>query len=140
LATSLLDQIADHLISSGIVVYPGEVGWPIYKGMFPPTPDKVVSVFETPGDPPDIIQDSPETAYDYPGFQIRIRGERYAYDEMRAKMQDIFEALHESEPAVSSSEPVFIYIYAVSSGPLPMGSDESERPELSWNFKTMRSR
>jgi len=128
-----LDALKNHLVAKGIT-------WPIYTGYLPPTPDQVIALFETPGDDADIVSDSSEISYDKSGFQVRVRGARLDYESVRDQIHLCFVALHANEPATTSGEPVFVYVYAVGSGPLPMGLDGNERHELSWNFRTMRSR
>lgn len=137
-SSTLLEDIRNILVEAGIVG--GSTGWVIGRAFMPPAPDKIVVLYETPGSAPDITKDpSVSKAYDEPGFQVRIRGTKFKYQETRAKLQEVFLALHQNEPAVTSGED-YIFIYAVSSGPLPMGKDSNDRDELVWNFRVMRER
>lgn len=147
----LLDDIQNWLIDQGLGDLPetnpdttGATGWPIYKSFMPPTPDQVLCLFETPGEPPDIVRDSSngEKPYDMPAFQVRMRGLPSApgtYQALRAQMQLVFQGLHQHEPNVTSGED-YVYIYGVTSGPLPMGKDSNNRDELVWNFRVARKR
>lgn len=133
----LLDSIADHLEDEGIGG--GLTGWAIYKSILPASPDKAIAIFETPGETPEIVSEgSSEIKYVNPGIQIRVRGLKFNYEEARLKIMEIFKALHGAEPTTNPGEPEYVYVYAIGSGPLPMGLDTSERPELSWNFRVMR--
>lgn len=141
--SAFLDQIADWLINQGVVdAGPGgPTGWQVFKSYQPPSPDQTVTLYETPGEVPEIITDiSSESAYDFPGLQVRLRGTSMQYSAMRAQFQKIYKALHEQEPTPVAGQNIFITLYSVNSGPMPMGLDEENRPEATWNFRTMRSR
>lgn len=136
---ALLDDIGDHLIAAGVVG--GVTGWTLAKSFLPPSPDQVVALYETPGEAPDILRPGDSsTAFDKPGLQVRVRGAAHDYATARTKIQAVFAALHQSEPAVTSGEPYIVYLYAVQSAPMPLGLDQSNRPELTWNFILMRQR
>lgn len=136
---ALLDDIGDHLVAAGVVG--GATGWTLAKSFSPSTPDKVVTLFETPGQTPEILRDGDGApSYDYPGFQVRVRGTAMDYATARKKIYDIFVALHQAEPDGVSGDPTIVYIYGVQSAPMPLGHDPSNRPELTWNFQIMRER
>lgn len=136
---ALLDDIGDHLVAA--LVVGGATGWTLAKGFMPPSPDKVVALFETPGLEAGHVPDlGSEEAFDQPGLQVRVRGSAFDYATARTKIQEAFEALHGNEPVVTSGEPLIVYINAVQSAPLPMGLDGSNRPEMTWNFIMMRQR
>lgn len=128
---ALLDDIGTHLTTAGVVG--GATGWVLSKGYMPPTPDQVLAVFETPGEPPEVGKGD-ATVYDYPGFQVRVRGAKFGYSAARAKLQDVFDALHAREPSG------YVYVYAAGSGPLPLGNDAQQRPELTQNYRAMAAR
>ncbi len=130
----LLTEIGNHLIDEGIV--DGATGWLLQKSFMPSSPAKVVALFETPGEPAEVISEgSAETAYDQPTFQVRVRGDVRKYSDARSKMQQVFLALQAMEPGAN-----FVYLYSNQSGPMPMGDDKSDRPEMTWNFVTFRAR
>ena len=64
-----------------------------------------------------------------------MRGDVRGYEAARVKMKQVYLALHAMEPGVN-----FVYLYSNQSGPLPMGDDDNDRPEMTWNFVTMRER
>lgn len=133
-ATKLMDEIEDVLIAENIGG--GATGWTIGKGFMPNSPDKVITIYETPGLSPDVVPDgSTDFKYDQPEFQIRVRGESLGYEEAREKIQEVFNALHANELQSST-----IYCYSEQSGPMPMGLDDNDRPSLTWNFTTLRKR
>ena len=49
-------------------------------------------------------------------------------------LSGIFKALHDQDIAG------YIYVFALQSGPIPIGYDANNRPELTWNFRAMRTR
>jgi len=140
----LLDDIQAWLVTQGIGDNPinlgtsGLTGWPIYKSYEPPSPDTLICLFETPGEEPDILRDLTigEEPYDVLGLQVRARSAVDGYSDLRNKMQQIFKALHQHEPNVTSGQD-YVYIYAKNPGPLPMGKDTQNRDELVMNFSVM---
>jgi hypothetical protein len=62
----------------------------LFVGKEPHEPDNCVTIFDIPGDPPQVTMDV--TRYDYPAVQIRCRNNDY----MQASQQayDIMEVLH----------------------------------------------
>lgn len=134
----LLDDVGNWLVTQGIVG--GSTGWTLGESFMPPNPDKMIVLYETPGENPEIIgTGSSEKIYDKPGFQVRIRSTEFDYVGARSKIQEVFKALHQKEPAITSGVN-YVYVYGVSSGPMPMGLDANNRPELTWNFRTMKER
>lgn len=138
---ALLDDVIDFLDSAGLV-NDGSDGWQGFKSYLPPSPDRVLAVFETPGlEAEGRKPGTGETPYDSPGFQIRIRGDRFGYEAMRARLQAVFESLHEADlNGVTTGSPQWLLCRAVQSGPLPLGLDESGRPGATWNFQAIRER
>lgn len=143
----LLDDLAQWLLTQNIVG--GSTGWTVTEGFLPPSDPKkpsqqFIALFETAGEPPDIIRDP--TIDEQPvltvGLQVRGRGainlaNSGAYNALRQKMQDVYNGLHQNEPPppVSGDGNKYVFIYAKTSGPLPMGRDEQQRDEMSWNFR-----
>lgn len=130
--STTLDDIKAALLTAGVVTDGAVTDWKIMLGYMQDAPDKAVCIYETGGDAPD-----PSSALDYPGLQVRVRGEPDGYQEMRAKLQEIFDNLHANEVSVGTD---YVYIYAVQSGPIPMGQDEKRRPHVVQNFRIMRNR
>jgi len=125
----ILDDIGTALESASVVG--GATGWTLYKSYMPDSPDTSIAIFETGGGEPDQTQGD---AYDMPTFQVRARGDAFGYSDLRTKMQAVFTALNNA--TVSG----YVFIFADSSGPIPMGYDKNNRPELAWNFSTMKAR
>lgn len=123
----ILDDIATALTSAGVVG--GVTGWTLAKSFLPPTPDKIIAIFEA-GSSSD-----PETTTDheYPSIQIRVRGISFGYSEASSKLDAIMNVLHNQ--AISG----LIYIFA-SGSKLPLGYDGNNRPEIVQNYRTMRLR
>jgi len=125
---SILDDIGAKLVTD--LVVEGVTGWTLAKSYMPPTPDQVIGIFETGG----IIPDQTEgISYEYPTFQVRCRGLSFGYEATRIKIQEVFDSLNNS--TVSG----YIYIYPNESGPILLKYDHDDnRPELAWNFTTMK--
>lgn len=126
----LLQDVLDVLVAAGLV--DGGTGWKSALSNMPPDPDQVVALFETPGQAPGAAVD-----IDYPGFQVRVRGNRKEYDVARAKLEACYLALHKLTGTLSGT----YYISILASGSvLPLGEDGNERPEITQNFQCQRSR
>ena len=127
---SILDDIGTVLSDAGLV--DGASGWKLYKSYMPDSPDKAIALFESGGKIPD---QTTGTSHDFPDFQVRGRAGAFGYEILRTKMQAIFNELNDS--TISG----YIYVFASQSGPMPMGYGKGDnRPELSWNFTTMKVR
>jgi hypothetical protein len=143
MSNPLLDDIGNYLIAQNLVE--GSTGWTLCQSFLPPSDPtqpgaQTICLFETPGEPPEIVGDQTvESSYDTLGLQIRGRGAVSGYQALRAQMQAIYLGLHQKEPAVVSGMD-YIFIYAKTSGPLPMGKDQEQHDELTWNFRLMRKR
>lgn len=135
LATDIVDFLA------GLGLIDGATGWTSAKEYMPPSPDKIIAVFETPGLEPEIVSEGvTETAYDQPGFQIRARGAAHGYAAMRDKLTAIFAALHGVSITGTTNNAGYLLVRAVQSAPMNLGHDEKSRPEATWNFLTVRER
>jgi len=126
---ALLDDIGTKLTSAGVVG--GATGWSLAKAFEPPTPNKVVTLYETGGGPPDQTDG---TKYDLPTFQARVRGDEFGYEAARTKMEAVFDALNDA--TISG----YVFVFALDSGPLSLGHDGATRPLLTLNFTTMKQR
>lgn len=130
---SLLDDIATKLDDAGVgdIAATGgaSTGWTIYKSYQPNAPDQVITINELPGS----LRDQTEgTEYEFPGFQIVVRGAELEYDVARIKMDEVIAELN--NVAISG----FVYIFADAS-PIPLGYDENQRPIIVLNFSTMKA-
>lgn len=127
----LLDEIGQFLIDQNLVG--GATGWTLAKGWMPPEPNKVVGVFEYPGEPPFAGR----IEIDIPAFQIRVRAEKEDYVAARTEIEAIYLALHGYSGTLSG---VYYVMITALASPLPLGRDENERPEIVQNFSAKRSR
>jgi|SRR5665213_207411 len=144
MSNPLLDDIGQELISEGLVG--GETGWILYKGFLPaslptnPT-EQIIALFETGVGEPDIIRDfsTGEKSFDNTSFQVRGRSAVNSYQALRNKMEAIFNALHQTEPAKVSGQN-YVYVYCKQATPLPLGKDDANRDSMTLNFSVMRQR
>lgn len=135
----LVTDVLDFLEAEGLIA--GATGWARASSGLPPSPNKVIVVFESGGFPPELKPiGSDETEYDQPTFQVRGRGEEFGYQELRNKMGAIYRALHGSELAPASGDPDYVLVRAMQAGPFPLGLDKNDRPGLTWNFTALRER
>ena len=130
---SLLDDIATKLDDAGVgdIAATGgsSTGWTIYKSYQSASPDKAITINELPGDQRDQTEG---TEYEFPGFQVTVRGPELEYDTARTKMDEVITALNNA--TISG----FVYIFADAS-PIPLGFDEDQRPVIAINFSTMKA-
>jgi len=127
---SLLNDIYTFLTSKGLVN--GTTGWPCYIGYAPDDPpqDKVVTLYETGGFPADTILRENQRLT----FQIRVRGSRRDYVNVREQWQSLFNALQDAEDTLL---PGVVFIQAMHYGPL-VYSDDKSRVNMTVNFLVMR--
>jgi hypothetical protein len=126
---SLLDDIGDKLIADGVAG--GVTGWTLYKSYQPDSPDKAVTILETGGPDPD---QTPGIAHTFPTFQMRVRDSTFEYEAARTKIQEVFDSLN------NATITGYVYVFAKDSGPILLRYDAAdERPELVWNFRTMKA-
>lgn len=126
---SILDEIADQLTNEGVVG--GADGWIVAKAFEPPTPDTIITIYETGGGAPDQTDG---TRYDIPTIQVRLRGDAYGYELAKIKMNAVFDALNDA--TITG----YTYIYSAQSGPIALGHDVNTRPIFTMNFIAMRER
>lgn len=127
---SILDDIMTQLEADS--VSGGATGWTTKKSLMPPAPDQIVGIFETGGG--DVDQTQGVSQFDGHGFQVRVRGTAFDYDGARAKIAEAFTSLNN----VTLSG--YIFIFADSIQPLPLGLDTNDRPELAMNFTVLKTR
>ncbi len=130
---TILDDIKTHLESDGVAGL--STGWDIFLGIIPEEIDTCVAVFETAGEAPEADAGATGSipSYDFPGLQVRVRGDPRGYQAARDKMQEVFNSLHES--SISN----FNYVYA-NSTPFLLEYDENSRPSIALNLICMRER
>lgn len=138
-----LDDISAALVAAGVgQITDSSADWMIYTGALQDSDvtvtgtkmiaDRAIALYESPGLPAEE-----KWAIDFPSFQVRARGKQDDYQAVRAKMTDIFNALHAQETALGTA---YVYCYCQQSAPMPMGQDEKRRQHFVLNFRVMRDR
>jgi len=140
--TDTIDRVQTALINAGVGQKTSSANdWMIYKWQMQDSDpastktiaDRAICLYDTPGLPAEA-----GFQMDYPSIQVVVRSKPDDARAAREKMQDVFTALHGSEPALGV--PPFVFFYAQQSAPLQMGIDERRRIRMSWNFRSMRNR
>jgi hypothetical protein len=126
----LADEIAQHLDDQ--VVTGGATGWVARTGRLTESQDQMVLVTGTSGEAPEAGGDM-----ERPSFQVLVRGAVDGITGARAKADEILGELHRF--IGSAGGKAYIGILAVGS-PFTIAYDESERPLVATNYRTMRSR
>lgn len=123
----LLDDVISRLELAGVVG--GSTGWTPFRAFVPPSPDQVIVVTETGGAEPDQTDGD---KYEEVTFQVRVRGKPMDYASARAKAREVYLTLNNASLGTD-----YVYCYATTAAPLPLGYDDNDRPELTWNFRTL---
>jgi len=128
----LMEQIYAYLTSHNAVN--GSTGWPCYIGYMPDDQDQTVALYETGGFPADTLLRENQRVT----FQMRVRGSRRDYANVRQKWQDIFNLLQDADQNVSPMLINVIFIQAMHYGPLVF-SDDKSRVNMTVNYRVMRT-
>jgi hypothetical protein len=129
----MLEDVAEFLIAMGV----SSAAWPVWQGTLEDDIDQAISLFETPGWPPDTLGQENESV----GLQLRVRGEKKNYAVTRQKWLDCFNALQEARQTNGSPIllPGFYFIKAQHFGPL-MFYDDKGRPNFCTNYRVFKAR
>lgn len=102
-------------------------------GKEPATPSNVISIYETPGYPPQLTFNKSEK-YEYPSVQIRLRSDFYqnGYEQALRIREILHGRAHETWNGTYYS-----VIYCVN-GPLLFDYDKNQRPRFILNFNVQR--
>lgn len=122
----LIEDIRTYLTAQGVVE--GVTGWECHLGTEPSSPDKVVTIYETGGNPPARAFGSSSADVPRPSFQIRVRGEAQDYATPRAKMSTIIQTLNKADVTAT------LVLIGANSAPLPLGMDDNNRHRFVYNF------
>lgn len=81
---------------------------------------------------------SPELnySYEYPTVQVRVRGKAGKYQDGKAKVMRLMNALHGYVGTVGS---IYYHLIRVSSGVMDLGEDDRGRPRWTFNCEVQRS-
>lgn len=105
----------------------------LFVGLEPPKPDNCVTIFDTPGFPPQLTLAKGED-YFYPSIQIRVRNRTYQAG--WSLIQDIRTSLHARGHEVWNGT-TYEVIYC-SSGPALLDWDENQQVRFIINFNLQR--
>jgi len=104
----------------------------LFVAKMPETPDECVCIYDSGGGSPEVNYE-----YDFPSVQVRVRGNRFAYQTGWALAKDVRDVLHGKTNEIINSTR---YIQIVSSGDIIFVTwDEMERPIFSINFEIHRA-
>jgi len=107
-------------------------GTNLFVALEPPSPNEVVSVFDTGGFDPDS-----NTDLENPTVMVRVRGDRGGYTETYSRARDVKDNLHELANETWNGTR-YIGIWQVGDI-LFIGMDENDRPVFTLNFRIMRT-
>ena len=105
----------------------------LYIGKEPGKPNDCITIFDTPGAPPQLTLRRGEE-YHYPSVQIRVRNTKYEVG--WALIQDIQTALHSRAQEVWNG--VLYSVIYCSSGPFHLDWDDNNRARFIINFNIQR--
>jgi len=127
----LLDDIAIILVGAGL----GTTGTDLFLSQMPPTPDTVVTLYETGGQAPMYTHSSPLQAYERPMFQVIARDPSYVA--ARNKINSIWKTLGAIKN--TSITDAFYLMIMPRQSPFDMGDDENKRSRLVVNFDVVKA-
>ena len=104
----------------------------LFVGMEPTTPRDCVTIFDTPGFPPQLVNDNAK--YERPSIQIRVRNENYL--DGWALIDDIKDLLH-GRAQETWNNVLYTIIYC-SSGPALLDWDDNNNCRFIINFNIQR--
>ncbi len=122
------ENAANLLVTAGVGVLAPGAGWNIFWGKIPTKPDTVITLFNSPGSPP-----NPRFLLDFPGLQVRLRGSKIGIQAAYDKAKAVKDALLGLPPQTVGGDrwDSITMIGDVND----LGFDESERPLMSLNFR-----
>ena len=123
-------DVRDILVAAGLGLV---FGTNLFIGQEPTSPDNCVTIFDTPGYPPQLTLD-PDEKYDYPSIQIRVRNRSYeeAYD-LISDIKTELHGLNHDEWNGTTYE-----LIRCAQEPFPLGYDEGNRSWWVANFDIQR--
>lgn len=112
-------------------------GTTLHVSREPSSPDQVVTVFDTGGFPPEVLIGTDSRGMEKPTIQIRVRGNKKAYNLTYDLAEDIKDALHTlTNTTINGTKYVAIWL---ESDILFLGYDENDRPIFTLNFLLYRT-
>lgn len=122
------EGIKDLLVTAGVGVFGSQVGWGIFIGPEPTSPNTVITIREFGGAGP-----MAKWLVDFPSIQTMVRGDPGGYQAAKAKAQSVLDELH-SILSLDLNGDRWNSIIATTR-PAYMGIDQKDRPKFSVNFK-----
>ncbi len=132
---STTEDVRETLVNAGVVE--GATGWKCFIGFLPTSPDKCIVIYETGGQIPED-----RFTQRYFSIQVRGRGAFKGLEDLRAKMEQVYQTLHtgDIDNPVTSPDNLYVLCNAIQSAPLALGEDENKRPGLTLNFRIIANR
>lgn len=136
---ALLSEVRAFLIAQGVGVSGSTANWAVTMGTVVPTPDRLITLFETGGFQDELHESNPITR---PTLQLHVRGAAVSsgYAQARAKVeaaQTALLAVRTGTTGLSGRT----YVCLVPQGqPISLGQDANNRPRLVQNWMALRSR
>ena len=124
-------DIKDILVAHGSLSL--VFGTDLFIGKEPTAPDNCVTIFDTPGYPPDKFHDQ-SVSYERPSIQIRVRGNSYLTT--GALIDSIKNVLHNSGPEVWNGT-IYSSIFC-SQEPALLDWDQNDRARFVTTFEIQR--
>lgn len=118
----------DLLVTAGVGSFAASTGWGIYISKEPTSPNTTITIFNTAGRPP-----NPKWLLDYPGLNIRIRGDKGGYSNAEDKAKEVKDVLLGLDSQDINGDR---WVSVTMPGDIAfIGYDENERPMFSLNFR-----
>lgn len=134
----LLDEVRTFLIGASVGVAGSTADWSVTRGFAPPTPKRVLAIFETGGLQDELHESNPVTR---PSFQLYARGNSIGdYATARAKLESAQTAFLAVGPATTSLGGRKYVCILPQSQPISLGLDENDLPRVVQNWVALRSR
>lgn len=124
----LLDEIADFLVTSGVVASDAMFTSNLPGG----TPNDVLAVYEYGGMAPEYVMDNPLMSVERPRFQVVSRSKQHSV--ARTNIERAYRALGQVVNQTIGGT-WYRRIKPIQSGPIELYPDGDGRTILAWNFE-----
>lgn len=126
---SSAEDVAGYLAAQGIGALGAATGWGIFIALEPPSPDTVITVYDTGG-----MMGNPDSLYD-PTIQVRARGHSYA--DVYTKLAAVRDLLVVDRTARVIGDWLYTGFWLISDI-VKIATDENNREVMTVNFRLMR--
>jgi hypothetical protein len=109
-------------------------GYVVKRGEMPQSPDKIICVYEYPGNPAELGFGRPGLQYISPGLQVSVRGAITDYDGPHAIIQQVFEDLPKIQGTTLSPSGTLYHMFTANQTPFLMARDGGQRCIWAVNF------